>query len=570
MNIPFFSSRKNSSGPPQSRENSTDANPAEQIIAYHEETKHHYHRFARSLGYLDWDSQPNPFRRFPGTPVHLLPLLPRQDEPSYDDLFVPGRVHPQNLNETTLSKLFRNSLAISAWKRYETAHWALRVNPSSGNLHPTEGYAILGPSLEKMPSGVYHYAPREHAVEQRAQYREGMFEMLAGSFPPGCFFAGLSSIHWREAWKYGERAFRYCQHDLGHALAALRISAAVLGWQVLVIDYISDAEIAALLGLNRTADFEGAEQESPALFAAILTSSTEVKDDAAISSESIAEVATNADWFGKANSLSKSHVDWPIIDMAEQITKKDRTNVLAAIRRVDVPGAVSATPEPAEDVIQKRRSCLSLDGVTGISRETFYRMLLHTLPGSMPFDALSRSTMQNVRCHLAIFVHRVEGIDKGLYMVVRDAKKIPELQAACDARFLWQKPPGCPDELELFLLMNEDFRKMAAGICCGQAIGGDGAFSLGMICEFEESIHSLGAWYYRRLFWETGFIGQILYLESEAAGVRSTGIGCFFDDPMHETLGFKDRKFQSLYHFTMGGPVEDTRLTTEPAYERQP
>ena len=31
----------------------------------------------------------------------------------------------------------------------------------------------------------------------------------------------LTSIHWREAWKYGERAFRYCQHDLGHAIAAV-------------------------------------------------------------------------------------------------------------------------------------------------------------------------------------------------------------------------------------------------------------------------------------------------------------------------------------------------------------
>ena len=27
----------------------------------------------------------------------------------------------------------------------------------------------------------------------------------------------LTSITWREAWKYGERAFRYCNHDVGHA-----------------------------------------------------------------------------------------------------------------------------------------------------------------------------------------------------------------------------------------------------------------------------------------------------------------------------------------------------------------
>jgi hypothetical protein len=58
----------------------------------------------------------------------------------------------------------------------------------------------------------------------------------------------------------------------------------------------------------------------------------------------------------------------------------------------------------------------------------------------------------------------------------------------------------------------------------------------------------------------------VLYLEAEAAGVRGTGIGCFFDDGMHGLLGLKDARYQSLYHFTVGGPLEDTRLTTLPAY----
>jgi hypothetical protein len=61
-------------------------------------------------------------------------------------------------------------------------------------------------------------------------------------------------------------------------------------------------------------------------------------------------------------------------------------------------------------------------------------------------------------------------------------------------------------------------------------------------------------------------IGQALYLEAEAAGVRATGIGCFFDDEMHRLLGLEGKAWQSLYHFTVGGAVEDRRLTTLPAY----
>ena len=82
------------------------------------------------------------------------------------------------------------------------------------------------------------------------------------------------------------------------------------------------------------------------------------------------------------------------------------------------------------------------------------------------------------------------------------------------------------------------------------------------LAEFEQPLKTYGSWFYRRLYWECGVIGQLLYLEAEAYGIQSTGIGCFFDDPVHELLGLRDRSYQSLYHFTVGGAVIDTRLTT--------
>ena len=47
-------------------------------------------------------------------------------------------------------------------------------------------------------------------------------------------------------WKYGIRAFRYCQHDVGHAIGALRFAAALLGWRLELLPEWSDAQIAAL------------------------------------------------------------------------------------------------------------------------------------------------------------------------------------------------------------------------------------------------------------------------------------------------------------------------------------
>ena len=86
-----------------------------------------------------------------------------------------------------------------------------------------------------------------------------------------------------------------------------------------------------------------------------------------------------------------------------------------------------------------------------------------------------------------------------------------------------------------------------------------------MIARFRENIETF-PFNYRRLHWEAGMIGQILYLDAEVRGMRGTGMGCFFDDITHEILGLSDNTFQDFYHFSVGRPVEDRRLTTLPPY----
>jgi Nitroreductase family. len=123
-----------------------------------------------------------------------------------------------------------------------------------------------------------------------------------------------------------------------------------------------------------------------------------------------------------------------------------------------------------------------------------------------------------------------------------------------------------PQDLSLFRLAIGDARALAQAISCHQEIAADGCFSLGMIARFEPALREYGGWFYPRLYWECGAIGQILYLEAEACGIRATGMGCYFDNPMHEVLGLRGNEYQSLYHFTVGGAIEDPRLQNLPAY----
>jgi hypothetical protein len=198
--------------------------------------------------------------------------------------------------------------------------------------------------------------------------------------------------------------------------------------------------------------------------------------------------------------------------------------------------------------------------VSATSPSVFFAMLERTMPvGAAPFDTL----WWRPRLHLALFVHRVDGVAPGLYLLARRRDAVDLLRAALEREFLWET---AHDRLPFFCLVRGDCRALARRLSCDQDIAADGFFSLGMLAEFEASIAEDGPSFYRQLFWEAGVIGQVLYLEAEAAGVRATGIGCYFDDPVHDVLGVRGHALQSLYHFTVGAAVDDARLQTTHGY----
>ena len=519
---------------------------------------------------MDWANQPDPFRRFSGAQTIELPLVPDDSTPPYDSLFHSKETLPQPLTAESLGLFLELSLGLTAWKELQGTRWALRSNPSSGNLHPTEGYVVLPPlaSLSDC-GGVFHYAPREHALEQRCILNKAAMDNLATVLSPVVFLVGLTSIHWREAWKYGERAYRYCQHDVGHALGALCFAAAALDWRVTLLSAFSDAEIGGLLGLDRTADFAGVEAERPDLIASVATDASAA--GRVFFKESLVANVRGSSWTGKANRLSTNCVDYAAITAVEDATCKPST---APLKLRGAAAIDTSAPRPMRDVtrtaaiIRQRRSAVTMDARTGLSRDAFFTMLARTLPDRPHplFTAIDYAP----RIHLCLFVHRIDGLAPGLYVLMRDETRLDAFRAACHNQFAWGRvmSSGMP----LYALALGDYRAAAAHASCFQAIAGDSAFSLGMIADFARTLEEDGAWAYRRLFWETGLIGQVLYLEAEAAGVRSTGMGCYFDDVVHQLLDIDlaDDAWQSLYHFTVGGALEDERLTTLPAYGHLP
>jgi SagB-type dehydrogenase family enzyme len=268
------------------------------------------------------------------------------------------------------------SMGLTAWKEYGPDRWSLRVNPSSGNLHPTEAY-VFCLRIEGIRNGLYHYVSRDHSLEQRCSIAG------ANGKESGLWIA-LSSINWREAWKYGERAFRYCQLDVGHAIGALRYGAAALGWKLRAVHPYPHASLMRLLGLHRGEDFCGVEKEDAEVLLEVAVSGP---------SQQGPPVVVDPDhetWTGKANVIDPHPMyRWPVIDRVAAATQQAAADVMEIDDEVKQHLPLSActigaetSAEPAVDVILRRRSAQRFDRGFTMTRRIFHRLMGSLLVGA--------------------------------------------------------------------------------------------------------------------------------------------------------------------------------------------
>jgi SagB-type dehydrogenase family enzyme len=473
---------------------------------YHEFTKHTAQALRRSQHVLDWENMPDPFRHYEGAPLLDLPA----DPPG------PGDAAPAD-GSRFLSQLLFYSAAINASKLVPSTgyRYALRVNPSSGNLHPTE-FHFLTRGLKQWPDGLYHYRPSSHMAEQRAL---GGVEMkLAGSSAPIVFL--LTSIAWREAWKYRDRAYRYVLHDIGHAWQALALAARAMGCDTRAIGHFPDDEVARSCRLH--------EDEWPMLL-------LELRGDSIpLSEPDTGETVWHG---GQANQLSTETIAYPRIDAIHEATKPQQTpwcRVAEPARPgsgdINLPPPATST-RPFGETVRMRRSALNFcAGTRSISLAQLSAILPAATAPPLSADFANAHFIQ-----LYLYAHRVDGLEPGVY------------------RFR-------PEHAELELIRTGDQQVAAAGLSLGQELAGNACVAFSMIGDLERATRAHGDRGYRYVHFEAGAIGHRLYLAAESLGLGSTGIGAFFDEEVHHYLNVPPEQGQVVYHFAIGYPVPDPRL----------
>jgi SagB-type dehydrogenase family enzyme len=510
----------------------------ERLFAYHQATKHTYQSVRVNAHYLDWSNQPDPFRAYEGSPLIELP-----PEPGFPNIgtfsamgALSGRAPIASENDSEdrdsvpldaiwLSRLLWHSMAVSAWKKVPSTgnRYSLRVNPSSGNLHPTETYLALA-GFTSVGDGLYHYRADRHALELRSpgawtKYLAQALEISSVAEPS--LIVGLTSIFWREAWKYRDRAYRYCCHDLGHAMMSLLLAARALGLPGGAIAHFSDLRLASALGLTES-------DEAPMAFLLFPSRNNAERGERS--------VPPREAFLGIANELSKEEAPYELLlGMHRATILPDSAGPLSPVPPTNPPIADDRQPlpepfrEPARDMplgptVRRRRSALDFDAHTPPMERAEMGQLLDFATRDWPADWRGNFSGEAATVGtgadfvtLYLYLHRVRDCEPGVYRWDASKRRLVQLHRA-------------------------NVERVAAYLSLEQALAGNACFAVSMIADLATAAERFGNRGYRYAHFEAGAIGQRLYVGAQALGFNATGIGAFYDDDVHRYLGFVEEE----------------------------
>jgi SagB-type dehydrogenase family enzyme len=346
---------------------------------------------------------------------------------------------------------------------------------------------------------------------------------LAGTDSSAPIVFVLTSIAWREAWKYRDRAYRYCLHDIGHAWQALALAAQAIGCDAFAFGHFCDDEVSRACGLS--------QDEWPMLIVEVRGRSIPIGE----------RQTYQPVWYGgHANQLSTETIAYAPIEAIHAATKLSgysQQHTSAARRSspivregLKLPLAASSQSAFGE-IVRRRRSALNFQG--GVLSMTLAQLAGVLSVISRPFcaDFAGAPFIQ-----VYLYAHRIDGLEPAVYRH-------------------W------PHDAELEPIRRGDQRVAAAGLSLGQDLAGNACVAFSMIGDLDRAVALHGDRGYRYVHFEAGGIGQRLYLAAEAYGLAATGIGAFYDEEVHRYLDLKPKQGQVVYHFAIGYPVPDSRLS---------
>jgi SagB-type dehydrogenase family enzyme len=467
---------------------------------YHLQTV--YERLSMGEGDLDWGAKPEPYKTYPDADLKGLPRelsLPKVE--SAQALLGQAVRTGQPLDMVGLANLLFMANGFTSQVDYGREVFLYRSAPSAGALYPVEIY-LSAVGIEGLEDGLYHYSIMDFALTR----------LRSGPPPEGCPGPALilTGLYFRSAWKYRNRAYRYCLLDSGHVAENLMLVAPTLGFKVEFLADFDDRSINDYLGLT-----EGLEAAL-----AIVT-----LDGAAGAPAGTGEMNGRV---RSANPVSKGE---PVFELIEAVA---RLTSVPLNHQPNLLDSRAGEDSPLPKVFWEGFQCPSLVQVLR-QRRSRRNFKPETLPLREVARLLDMSMTTDVGrvINVGLVSNEVEDLADGFHWIC------PETRALRRHRPGFIGPPLSQAAL------NQDWVGRANVI-------------LVVTSPMKKLESDLGPRSLRLAYLAAGRLGQKVYLGAEAMGWGCCGVGAFFDADVARILDLGEDEWP-LYILPVGPIRKRTR-----------
>ena len=474
-------------------------------LTYHEATKHSEISIGTASHYLDWDNRPSQFKEYRSLPSIALPRdFPSPTENSLKA--IRGQLNSKNSGQVgldTLAEVLFYSGGLTRKVRIGREFHYMRAASATGALYPIELYVISG-QVPGLDPGVYHFNPLHFSLVKlrEGDYRTTLENAGSSGSSSAPFTIALTSLAWRNAWKYVARSYRHWFWDSGVIAANLLATTNAAGLSVKLDLGFVDSEVDGLLAL------EPKKEATVAL--AIIANDRHSKPGNVSTPFQDLELETTP--------LSREEVDYPIIwetNEASHLKTKSEAeswkNSLPAANSENFPSAQSFplpdklpdSSSPLDEVILRRGSTrrfahqsILFDNLSTI---------LSIASTNIPFDFL---VDDQSLIDFYFIANDVQGLAPGSYVYNKEAKSVEQLK----------------------LVKN---RSMSGYLSLGQQLFSDASAVFFLMTNLTRVLQSMGNRGYRAAQFEAGVRAGKIYLASYALEIGASG-STFFDDAVTE------------------------------------
>ena len=479
-------------------------------LEYHQETKHSEVSIRSSNHYLDWDNKPQPFKFYASIPSMPLPVdfpIPTLDVTMKDTDHISSSDNTI-INSKLLSSLLFFSSGITREIKFPHGRYFMRAAPATGALYPIELY-IVSENITGLQAGVYHFCPGLFTL---TKLRSGDYRLLLSEaagydqvIRNSPFTIILTSIAWRNAWKYQARSYRHWFWDSGVITANLLATAMSFGLDTKLILGFVDKIVNEMLCLDE-------ETEASIVLAPVGTG---------LSLAEPQQGENPAKFVPDIVPLSKSkEIKYPQIWKLHKASSFNSTDEVRKWTRSIT--MVQDIKEPENDDMKLQSKVIAPESI--ISQPLSNVILLRGSTRKFSRRPITFVQLSNILYSLTKSIH--SDFDKksmiDIYFIANDVTNIQK-----GAYFFNQKNNS------IYLLKANVHRNMSGYLCLEQSLFSDASVVFYMMTNLKLIVDTLGNRGYRLCQFESGIIAGRIYLSAYSQGIGASG-STFYDDAVTE------------------------------------